>query len=150
MSRSGSFPHILVGYAGGRAPKVGALRLHGQIFAPCKICIPHIPVGYAEGRAMQEQLPRQMVQPDGQGLCAENASVGLDKSPGEQRRGRRGWAKRGTVRNPCGNVFDLTQSRLDGRELSAATGEYPKVEDKRDPWGYRRLRNASCRRQSSS
>ncbi|WP_340123557.1 hypothetical protein [Methylobacter svalbardensis] len=34
------------------------IRLHGQIFAPCKICIPHIPVGYAGGRATQEQLPR--------------------------------------------------------------------------------------------
>jgi len=34
------------------------IRLHGQIFAPCKICIPHIPVGYAGGRVMQEQLPR--------------------------------------------------------------------------------------------
>jgi hypothetical protein len=33
-------------------------RLHGQIFAPGKICIPHILVGYAGGRAMQEQLPR--------------------------------------------------------------------------------------------
>ena len=27
------------------------IRLHGQIFAPCKICIPHTPVGYAGGRA---------------------------------------------------------------------------------------------------
>ena len=42
------------------------IRLHGQIFAPCKICIPHIPVGYARGTTprmeeveqCREQLPR--------------------------------------------------------------------------------------------
>jgi len=28
-----------------------AIRLHGQIFAPCKICISHIPVSHAGGRA---------------------------------------------------------------------------------------------------
>jgi len=54
-------------------------RLHGQIFAPCKICIPHILVGHAGGttpwmeeveprleqrpRATQEQLPDAQERP---------------------------------------------------------------------------------------
>ena len=63
-----------------------------------------------------------MVQSDGQGVCAQNASDGLDESPGQQRRGRRGRAERRARGAPAIERF-AAKTELYLSELSAALRE---------------------------